>query len=327
MLLLTALAPAAWGTTYAVTAEWLPPDRPMFSAAMRSLPVGLALLLWTRQLPRGEWWWKAAVLGLLNIGLFFPLIFLSAYGLPGGVASTVQALSPLAVMGVAWIVLRERAGVRRVAAGVIGLVGVALLVATSSGVITMLGLVGAIGSVLVSAVGFVLIKRWQPPVDMFTLVSWQLVAAGIFLTPAAWWLEGPPPTLDAPAVAGYLWIGIVGTALAYRFWFAGLQALPAGAVALVGLLNPVVGTALGVIVTGELFGWFQAVGVVLIFASVVLGQSRSGTVSGRPDPGDPSPAGGVPESIDPPAPTTRRATRFDPPALRESHRETPATTA
>src|SRR4051812_48225751 len=64
----TAMAPAAWGTTYAVTTEFLPPDQPMFSALMRSLPGGLVLVLATRCLPRGDWWWKAAALGALNIG-------------------------------------------------------------------------------------------------------------------------------------------------------------------------------------------------------------------------------------------------------------------
>ena len=86
-LLISAVAPAAWGTTYLVTEEFLPPDRPLFSALMRALPAGLLLLAVQRTLPRGDWWWKAAVLGLCNIGLFFPLIFLSAYHLPGGLAA------------------------------------------------------------------------------------------------------------------------------------------------------------------------------------------------------------------------------------------------
>ena len=101
IIFLTAVAPAAWGTTYIVTEKFLPPDRPLFAALVRALPIGLVLLAWRRQLPRGDWWWKAAVLGLFNIGMFFPLIFVSAYYLPGGLASTIQATSPLAVMAMA----------------------------------------------------------------------------------------------------------------------------------------------------------------------------------------------------------------------------------
>jgi probable blue pigment (indigoidine) exporter len=48
--------------------------------------------------------------------------------------------------------------------------------------------------------------------------------------------------------------------------------MPAGAVSLVGLLNPVVGTALGVAVAGEIFGWVQALGMVLVLGGVAAGQ-------------------------------------------------------
>lgn len=278
-----AVAPLAWGTTYLVTDTLLPPDRPLFAALMRALPAGLLLLTVTRTLPRGVWWWRSIVLGVANIGAFFPLIFLAAYHLPGGLAATVQAASPLVVMAVAWLLLGERAGLLRVAAAVIGLVGVGLLVLRAPDGVTGLGLAGAFGSVLVSSLGFVLIKRWTPPVGMLTLVSWQLVVGGLVLLPVALLVEGPPPPLDLPAVAGFLWLGLVGTALAYTCWFYGLTRMPAGAVSLVGLLNPVTGTVLGVVVAGELFGPAQAVGVALVLGGVLVGQQRRRPTAAVPD--------------------------------------------
>lgn len=56
LIALTALAPVSWGSTYAVTTEFLPPDRPLFTAVMRALPAGLLLLALARVLPRGNWW-------------------------------------------------------------------------------------------------------------------------------------------------------------------------------------------------------------------------------------------------------------------------------
>jgi probable blue pigment (indigoidine) exporter len=271
-LLLTAFAPAAWGTTYLVTERLLPPDRPLMSATLRALPTGLVLLAATRRLPSGEWWWRALLLGLCNIGMFFPLLFLAAYRLPGGFASTLQATSPLAVMALAALVIGERAGVARIVAAGVGIAGVALLVLQSPGELDTLGLVAAFGSVVVSALGFVLIKRWTPPVDMLTLVSWQLVAGGLVLLPVSLIVEGGPPDLDAPAVSGYLWLMVAGTGVAYWCWFTGLRAMPAGAVSLIGLINPVVGTVLGVAVAGEAFGWTQATGMVLVLGGVVAGQ-------------------------------------------------------
>jgi probable blue pigment (indigoidine) exporter len=271
-VLLTTFAPAAWGTTYLVTERLLPPDRPLLSATVRALPTGLVLLAFTRRLPSRDWWWRATVLGLCNIGLFFPLLFLAAYRLPGGLASTLQATSPLAVMALAALVIGERAGAARIVAAGVGIVGVGLLVLRSPGHLDPLGLAGAFGSVVVSALGFVLVKRWTPPVDLLTLVSWQLVLGGLALLPVALLVEGPPPHLGGPAVAGYLWLMVAGTGLAYWCWFTGLRAMPAGAVSLIGLVNPVVGTVLGVTVAGEAFGRLQAVGMLLVLGGVVAGQ-------------------------------------------------------
>jgi probable blue pigment (indigoidine) exporter len=279
LLLLTAVAPAAWGTTYIVTETFLPPDRPVFAATMRALPAGLALLAFRRRLPRGDWWWKAVVLGICNIGLFFPLIFLAAYQLPGGLAATLQATSPLAVMAIAWPTIGERPGTRRVLAAFVGIVGVALLVLRTGGQVSTLGLLAALGSVVVSALGFVLVKRWPAPTDMLTVVSWQLVVGGLVLLPLGLLVEGAPPHLTAGNLVGFAWLASAGTAIAYFCWFRGLARMPAGAVSLVGLINPVVGTALGVGFAGEVFGWAQALGMLLVLGGVVAGQQ---VVSRRP---------------------------------------------
>lgn len=281
IFLLTAVAPAAWGTTYIVTSELLPPDRPLFAALVRALPVGLLMLAWRRQLPPKGWRLKAVVLGLCNIGLFFPLIFVSAYGLPGGLAATIQATSPLAVMVLARLMISEPATSRRVAGGLLGVAGVALLVLGTPEGVTGMGLAGAFASVLVSGVGFVLVKKWQPPVDMLTLVSWQLVVGGLFLLPLSLVVEGAPPRIDLPAAIGFTWLAVVGTGLAYVCWFTGLRAMPAGGAALVGLVNPVVGTVLGVVLAHEVFGPGQAIGVVLVLAGVLLGQLRGRSVAAR----------------------------------------------
>lgn len=52
-LLLTALAPIVWGSTYIVTTEMLPANAPMTLAALRALPAGILLLIIMRQLPQG----------------------------------------------------------------------------------------------------------------------------------------------------------------------------------------------------------------------------------------------------------------------------------
>ncbi len=94
LALQTAIAPVAWGTTYIALSELLPPDRPLLAALGRALPAGLLLAALFRGRPQGAWWWKAPLLGLLNVGAFFALLLVSADRLPGGVTATFGAVGP-----------------------------------------------------------------------------------------------------------------------------------------------------------------------------------------------------------------------------------------
>ena len=66
-VLLTMLAPIFWGTTYIVTTQFLPPDKPLFAALMRVLPAGLLLLLFTRRLPQSGQWDTSYLTNHINI--------------------------------------------------------------------------------------------------------------------------------------------------------------------------------------------------------------------------------------------------------------------
>lgn len=135
-----------------------------------------------------------------------------------------------------------------------------------------LGVVAALGSTVAAATGFILFKRWPPPVDMITFTSWTLVMGGVLLIPVAAVVEGAPPPLDRGAILGYLWLAVAGTGVAYVCWFKALQRMPAGPVALIGLLNPLTATLIGVAMMNEAFGTAQAIGTALVLVSVLLGQ-------------------------------------------------------
>ena len=275
----TALAPIVWGTTYIVAAELLPPDRPLLAALLRSLPAGLLLLMLVRRLPRGAWWWRSAVLGVLNIGLFFALLFVAAYRLPGGVAATVGAVQPLLVALFASRWIGERLTGRKLAAGVAGLAGVGLLVLQAQARLDALGVAAALGGAVAMAAGVVLTKKWGAPDTLLAATSWQLVAGGLFLLPLALLVEGPMPALTGINLAGYAYLGAVGTALAYVLWFRGLHRLPASSTALLGLLSPVMAAGAGWLLLGQDLSFGQCVGAALVLGTLVLagpaGQRRA----------------------------------------------------
>ncbi len=134
------------------------------------------------------------------------------------------------------------------------------------------GVATSVAAMTMASLGFILVKRWTPPVPLLAFTSWQLVAGGVVLAPVALVVEGPPPVLDLPALAGFAYLAVIGTGVAYAAWFYGLSRLDPGAVALIGLLNPLVGTALGVVVVHEAFGAAQLLGTALVVIGIATGQ-------------------------------------------------------
>ncbi|MCI0155174.1 EamA family transporter [Leifsonia shinshuensis] len=289
----TAIAPIAWGSTYVVTRAVLP-DAPLWGAVLRALPAGLLLLAVARRRPRGAWWWRAFVLGALNAGGFFVLVYAVARLLPSGIASTVMATSPLALMGFGWMLLGQRPRALSLAGALAGVAGVAVMLYGGGAAADPLGLVAAVSAMLLSAVGYVLATRWSD-VDVLSSTAWQLVAGGILVLPFAALVEGAPPALDAAAIAGFAYVSLVATALAYLAWFAGMRRLGPAVVGLVGLLNPVTGVALGALVAGEALTSRQFVGLAIVLVGIGVGQmarggqaARAGRRAGGDQPESPS---------------------------------------
>jgi len=94
-------------------------------------------------------------------------------------------------------------------------------------------------------------------------------------------VEGAPPALDAAAIAGFAYVSLVATALAYLAWFAGMRRLGPAVVGLVGLLNPVTGVALGALVAGEALTSRQLVGLAIVLVGIGVGQVTRGTTAAR----------------------------------------------
>lgn len=283
LVALTAFAPMTWGTTYLVSTEFLPADRPLFAGLMRALPAGIGLAAITRTSPRGTWWAKAALLGTLNIGGFFALLFYAAFALPGGVAATLGAIQLLVALALGAVLLGETIKQQSIVAGVAGMIGVGLLVLRAEAQLDTLGVVAGLVGALAMACGVVLTKKWGRPVGLLAFTSWQLIAGGLVLIPLTLAFEGLPPSLSGRNIGGFVWLTTVGTALAYSLWFRGVQSLPVAQVSILGLLSPVVAAIAGWLVLDQTMSIGQFAGLVLILGAVWLGQrSVARSTSAKP---------------------------------------------
>jgi probable blue pigment (indigoidine) exporter len=273
---LAALAPMIFGTTYLLTSDFLPPDRPLLAALLRSLPTGLILVVGTRP-PDRRWLARLGVLSVLYASGLFPLLFLAAYLLPGGVAAVINSISPLLVVVLSVPLLGARIRPLQVGAGLLGIGGVALLVLRSDARLDSLGLLAMLGTCTMMGTATVLTKRWGRPPGMSAvgMTGWTFLLAGLTLLPVTLLAEGLPRAVSGREVGGLVYLVLVSGVLAYALWFWGLQHLTASSVTFLSLLNPVVAAVLGWVVLDQRLNGWQLLGALVVVLSVVLGQQAT----------------------------------------------------
>ncbi|MCH1985203.1 EamA family transporter [Achromobacter xylosoxidans] len=281
-LLLTATAPAIWGSTYVVTTLMLPQGYPLTVAMLRALPAGLLLLLAVRQIPHGIWLLRSAILGALNFSIFWALLFVAAYRLPGGVAATLGAIQPLIVILLARALLGTPMRGLAVLAALAGIGGVALLVLGPKAALDPVGVAAGLASAASMALGTVLSRRWQPPVSALAFTSWQLTAGGALLLPVALLAEPALPPVTTLNVLGIAYLGLVGAALTYVIWFRGLARLEPAVVSSLGFLSPVSAVLLGWALLDQRLSAAQMAGMAIVVSSVWLSQRVQRRVSTKP---------------------------------------------
>ncbi|MBO6806348.1 EamA family transporter [Thalassospira sp.] len=271
-LCLTALAPIIWGSSYIVTTEMLPDGFPLTVALLRALPAGLILLLVVRQLPPAGWRTRVFILGALNFAVFWSMLFVAAYRLPGGVAATLGAIQPLLVLFLARFALGSGITILGVIAAISGLIGVAMLVLSPTSSLDPIGIAAALFGAASMAAGTVMTRKWQPPVSPLTFTAWQLTAGGILLIPVALIIEPGFPMPTPVNLAGLVWLGLIGAALTYFLWFRGIARLGPTTVTSFGFLSPTSAVLLGWVILGEALSPLQMTGVIVVLVSIWLGQ-------------------------------------------------------
>ena len=221
----TACAPLIWGSTYLVTTEFLPPDRPLTAALLRVLPAGLLLLMYARVLPRRSEWSTVILLGILNIGFFQAMLFVAAYRLPGGLAAVLSSTQTLMVLLLTWLIgktMPPKAAWLWAAAGV---AGIALMVLSPQARYDAWGIAAALSGAASMSLGVYLSKHRKTSLPVLAFAGWQLLVGGLCLLPAALLAEPPLPALTLANIGGYLYLCLFGAVLAYVLFSEPVQSL------------------------------------------------------------------------------------------------------
>ncbi len=302
-LLLLALG-IMWGTSYAfikIGVETLP----TFTLIATRLAIGLALLatvvLIAREpLPRSpRIYGHLAVMAAINIVIPFTLITWAELTVDSNIAAILNGAVPLLVIVLAALAFHdEPITLNRLVGVLVGYVGVIVLVlpglVAAAGGSEFTGEVALLGSTVAYAIGAVYSRRNIKGLRPMIPAVFQVAFAFVMVTILAFVFENPlAVTWNPGAVIAVLWLGLLGSGLAYLLMFRLLSRIGATATSQLAYLLPVVGIITGALMLGEAVDGRIVIGTGLILGGVALVGSKFGErrIWGRRAPG-PAPSAG-----------------------------------
>ncbi len=230
----------------------------------------IALMIGLRPPKELRVWGAFLGMGLLNNVVPFALIVWGQTQIASGLASILNAATPIFAVLVAGMLLPDERVTPLKLAGVgIGFVGVVVMIGLPalSGGGSLIAQLAIIAAALSYAFAGVYGRRFKAMgINPIITAAGQVTASTIVLTPVALMVDGP---LDVVAMSVDTWAAIVGlavlsTAVAYVLYFKILETAGATNVLLVTLLVPVSAILLGSLFLNESLEVIHFVGMLLI---------------------------------------------------------------
>ena len=287
-IVLFALLGFMWGSSYLFIKIGVEDGLTPFTLITLRLLIGFALLATVVAAareslpPRGRIYGHLFIMGAINIAIPFSLITWAEQSVDSSVAAILNAAVPLFVLVIAAIFLRdERMTVNRLAGLIVGFVGVAILVGFDPADFTsgnMAGEIALIGSTISYACGAVYARHKIHGLRPMIPALFQVFFGLVIVTVLAFVFENPLGTTFTPAsLFSVIWLGLLGSGLAYLVFFRILGRWGATRTSMVAYLLPLYGIALGALVRNEPVDATMIVGTALIIGGVALVNANLGS--------------------------------------------------
>lgn len=273
-LLLALTIVVIWGVNFVVIKVGLDGLPPMLLGALRFALVAFPAVLFIRR-PQLPWRWLLAYGLTISLGQFAFLFEAMAQGMPPGLASLVLQAQAFFTMIFAALFLGERMR----AMSLLGLI-------IAAGGLTLIGLEGnhatPLHAVILTlcgasmwALGNIITRRFGK-VNLLGLVVWGGLIPPLPFLALSYWLEGPEQITAAITNIGWnsifalAYLAFMATILGYSLWSGLLSRYPAGKVAPLSLLVPVVGLASAALLLGEQLSEQQWIGGGFVMIGLLI---------------------------------------------------------
>lgn len=275
-----------WGSAFfliTVILKEVPPNTMVFMRLALAVPPMLLWLSLTKErMPRDTAsWQRFFILGALNIALPFIVFTWGQARITSGLASVLNATTPLWGVIVAHYLTRdERMTPLRLGGVVIGFAGVAVMMggdALSGSDDTILAQMACVGATLFYALASIYAKRiGSDGLSVMQIATGQVCTATVMLIPVVLLTEVPwaGSMPSAGTWAAMVTLSVISTSLAYLLYFRLIASAGASNALLIPFLIPPVAILLGALFLNETLTIGQFGGIALIALGLAVLDGR-----------------------------------------------------
>ena len=257
LVILSVLWSGAFFFSKVAVAELAPFTLMLGRVGIAALALNLLAVVTGQRMPTSPRIWASFLaMGALNNLIPFSLVFWGQTQIPSGLASILNATTPLwTVLLAHWLTRDERLSAGRMGGVLLGLAGVAVMIGPDllGGLrLSVLGELAIVGATLSYALARIFGKRFRG-LSPYVVATGQVTGTTIMVIPIALSVDRPwqQPAPGAITWGALIGLGLLSTAIAYVIYFRLLATAGATNVLLVTLLIPVSATLLGAAFLGE----------------------------------------------------------------------------
>lgn len=188
-------------------------------------------------------------------------------------ATMCYYMAPVFMIFIARVVLKEKAGAKKLICAALALLGMALVSGIfGSADFSAAGVLFGLAAAVMYAV-VILLNKLLKDISAYDRTVVQLAAAGAAVLPHTLIAEDiSEAEFSLPVILLLLTAGIIHTGLAYALYFGSVKQLPAQTVAIFSYIDPAVAVILSVFVLGEEFSLTKAIGAVLVIGAAAASE-------------------------------------------------------
>ncbi len=277
-----------WGTTYLAIRVGVRHIPPFAFAGIRYVVAGALLYPFAlrsatkREMSsrsydrrtRGKAWLACGVVGLFLLFGGNGGVTYAETTLPSGLSAVLVATVPIWMIAFSWPLLKRRVGFGAAVGIAIGLGGVVLLTGNFAGTGRIEGILIVLGAAASWGFGSVVSHRLPLPRPPMLAAAMEMLVAGVVLLGVAAGV-GEFSHFSLTSIPASGWIALAyligpGSILAFSAYSYALSRLPISTVSTYAYVNPVVAVVAGIVILGERLTWLEALGAVVVLASVLI---------------------------------------------------------